>query len=259
MPLRVWETGCTVVAVKLFAATASTALLLTLCCLTANPASGAQHTQKAAKKCQRQRHRGGPKVHYRKATIYDVSLGNLPSGAKARVSGATVTAVAASGETAWLGVLPTDPDYVDFAYSGIEVDLSALPSLPTIEPGDRVTVEGTVIWFSAGNRLDADNLAVTSSGPPPAPLDISASDLVSVTSAPYDAVLVRVPDLTLLDHSEPEWQMSDGLRLGPDVIGELPPIYADGTAFEYVTGIATTLEVSPSLQPRTYEDLHVGS
>jgi hypothetical protein len=242
--------------VKLLAAMTTALALLSVGWLGALPATAAPRGPKPGK-CSKA-HRGPVgKGRYRSATIYEVADSALPSGSKVRLS-AVVTAVAASSQTAWLGTMPADPGYLGPEYSGLEIDLSGLSPPPALAVGDRVSSYGTAVWDAAGNWLDLADLTVESAGESVSPLEVSDAMLLSPSEpAALDAVLVRVPNLTLATESSSEFTMTDGLALGSAIIGELPTIYGEPTQFPWVTGIADTLGPVPRLLPRTVGDLHL--
>jgi hypothetical protein len=255
--------------VKLFAATVSAAFLLTLSLTTAPLSSAAP--QKPAKTCRKPPRE--KKARLCSATIYEVAEGTVPAGYKVQIANATVTAIAPAIGTAWLGAESTDPGYEGPAYSGLEVSLSGVSPQPELQVGgpaaadaapavgDRVTVDGTTYGGTTGNWLAATSLQVTSSGASVTPTEVNAATFASTSeAAPLDAVLVRVPNLTLVSQTEPEWTMSGGIRLSEEIMGELPVgTFLDGAEFEYVTGIADTLGSGPRLVPRSLADFHVRS
>jgi hypothetical protein len=227
------------------------------CAATAPAASGKPNPP--PKKCKKIPG-DGLKDRYCPATIYEAADGTLADGSRIRLSGAVVTAVATSGQTAWLGVSPDDAYYSGPGYSGLQIDLTSLSPLPALAVGDRVNAYGVLSTAATGNRLAVSDLTARSSEEPVAPVEVSASTLLSPTeSAPLDAVLVRVPNLALIEVTESEWTLSEGVTLGSAIIGEIPDIYGEGTTFESVTGIADTLGTGPLLLLRTISDIHLGS
>jgi hypothetical protein len=243
--------------VKPFAVSASAVFLLALGCLAAGPAVAAPHPHKHAK-CAKAQPGPEAKARFCTATIYEVADGTAPSGSKVRLLG-VVSAVASSGERAWLAVEPGDPGYSSWEYSGVEIRLPRRPHPPKAGVGDRVAAYGTVTADGAGNWLDVHALSVESSGATVEPLDVADTALLSPSDpGPLDAVLVRVLNLTLATASPTEMTMTDGLALGNAIVGELPTIFSGPIQFESVTGIADTLGTGPPLLPRTLGDLHLG-
>ncbi|HEY2333413.1 MAG TPA: thrombospondin type 3 repeat-containing protein [Solirubrobacterales bacterium] len=192
-------------------------------------------------------------------TIYKITKGEVPDGAEVRLNNALVSAVASSGDTAWLAVKSGDAGYEGEDFSGLEVDLSGLSSVPTIKIGDRLTVDGTVVTAAAGNRLALTSLSVESSlGEVVVPVPISAAEFViPADSDPLDSVLVSVPNLTLSSHSGSDWLMSEGITVASRAFGILPGD-ANGTNFSTLAGIAETLGSAPTLLPRQASDIVAG-
>src|SRR5262249_34209082 len=148
-------------------------LLLTLGTVAPAPAADPLQAEGAKAKCKKA-HKPGSKKGFCPATVYEVADGTQAADSKVRLSNAIVTAVAKSGETAWLGVKPGDAGYVGREYSGVELDLSNL-SPTTLEVGDRVTVDGTVVGAPAGPRVVAASLSVGASGEEITPFEVGAS------------------------------------------------------------------------------------
>ncbi len=242
---------------RLVAVILSAFALVAVGCVASVPAAGA-HGCHTAKKCKKAH--DGTKERYCPATIYEVADGTLPADSRVRLSGA-LSAVAASGETAWLGTRPSDPGYSGPGYSGLEIDLAGLSPLPAMAVGDHVSVYGTVVVAPTGNRLAAAGLSAKASEGAFPPFEISAATFVTPGEAgPLDAVLVRVPSQSIVSQTPSEWTLSGGFALGDDAIGELPNgTFPDSTQFEAVTGIADTLGSAPRLLPRDIGDLLLSS
>ncbi|HEX3609304.1 MAG TPA: thrombospondin type 3 repeat-containing protein [Solirubrobacterales bacterium] len=192
-------------------------------------------------------------------TIYKIAKSEVPGGAEVKLTNALISAVASSGGTAWLAVKSGDVGYEGEDFSGLEVDLSGLSSVPTIKIGNRVTVDGTVVTAATGNRFAVTSLSVESSLEEVlAPVPISAAEFTTpADSDPLDSVLVSVPNLSLLSLSGSNWLVSEGITVGNTAFGTLPsdPI---GTHFSVLGGIADTLGSTPTLLPRQVSDIVVG-
>lgn len=257
MPVRL--DACTVVELKRFAITTAAVSLVALICLAPSLAAASPRSHTPPRKCgkpPRGHHHGRP---FHAATIYEVAGGTVRSGSKVRLQ-AVVSAVAISGRRAWLGVAPDDPAYSGWEYSGLEIHLPRHPHVSQIEVGDRVTVLGKVSADPAGNRLGVLTLKVESSGATVEPLDVADMELLSPADPrALDAVLVRVPNLSIATASPTETTMTDGLTLGNAIIGELPVPFSLPFEFKAVTGIADTLGAGPRLLPRAFADFDLGT
>jgi hypothetical protein len=193
---------------------------------------------------------------YCPATIYEINEGVAPNGSKVSIANALV--IASSPTTIWLAVEEGDPAWKGTrAYSGLDVDVSALASAPA--QGDRISVEGISSFNSAGGSLEAEALQVDSAlGESFTPYATTAAEFTEVSKeAELNDLLVSVPSLKRESHSGTAfWTMSGGISLGSQIIGELPTAtYSDGQTFSSITGIAEVMEEASDLQPRSGADI----
>jgi hypothetical protein len=190
------------------------------------------------------------------ATIYQVDRGELPADSKVALRNVLVTA-AAQGDAIWVAVKPGDSGYEGRGFSGMEVDVSSLPSTPA--QGDRLTVEGTTATASAGPRLKADSVTIEAQGAEVfTPYAVSAAEFTEAAKeVELNGLLVSIAGLKRETHNgTASWGMSGGILLGDRIIGELPTAgYTDGQTFPSITGIAETLEEAHELLPRRESDI----
>jgi thrombospondin type 3 repeat protein len=193
---------------------------------------------------------------YCPATIYQVDKGEFTAKDKVAVTNALVTAIA-PGSTIWVAIKPGDPGYQGMGFSGLEVDISSLSSTPA--QGARIAIEGSTATASAGPRLKASSIAVESElGEGFTPYQLSAAEFTAGAKGPeINGLLTSVAGLTRESATgTTSWEMSGGIFLGSQVIGELPTSsYTDGQAFSSITGIAATLEEARQLLPRAGSDI----
>jgi hypothetical protein len=193
---------------------------------------------------------------YCPTTIYKIADGTVPVGSESKLSGVLVTAVTPSNDNAWVQVKPGDLSYSGASYSGLELDLTPIP---TVKAGDRVTVEGTVVAGAHGTELSVASLSVVSSlgEAPPPPESITALQFVPAQAGPLNGVIVSILNQTLSTNSVSSWAMSGGFTVANAIIGSLPnePV---NTHFSSLTGIADTLGAGSTLLPRTIADIVTG-
>jgi large repetitive protein len=194
---------------------------------------------------------------YCPTTIYKISKGEVPDGEKVALHNALVTA-SVPGVAVWLAVKQaTDPDWEGRAYSGLEVDVQSLGSTPA--QGDRISVEGTTHFTSAGGTLDAKAIQVESTlGEGFAPYTATAAEFnEAAKEAELNDLPVSIAGLTRESATgTTSWEMSGGIFLGDLIIGALPTgSYSDGHAFSSITGIAEVMEEAHQLLPRVEADI----
>ena len=193
---------------------------------------------------------------YCPATVYQLDRGEVPGGGKVALNNALVVA-SAPGIAVWVAVKESDPGYEGRGYSGIEVDVSSLGSTPA--QGDRISVEGTSVFTSAGASLEAETIEVESTlGESFTPYTVTTTEFSEVAKeAELNGLLVAVPGLKRESATgTTSWAMSGGIFLGSPIIGELPSgSYTDGQTFSSIAGIAETMEELHQLLPRTGSDI----
>jgi hypothetical protein len=193
---------------------------------------------------------------YCPTTIYQLDRGEVPGGEKVALDNALVVA-SAPGIAVWVAVKESDPGYEGRGYSGLEVDVSSLGSTPA--QGDRISVEGTSVFTSAGAGLEAKAIEVESTlGESFTPYTVTATEFTEGTKeAELNGLLVSVPGLKRESATgTTSWAMSGGIFLGSLIIGELPSAtYADGQTFSSIAGIAETMEELHQLLPRAGGDI----
>jgi hypothetical protein len=192
---------------------------------------------------------------YCPATTYQINRGEIPGGEKVALVNALV--IASSPNTIWVAAKESDPGYEGRAYSGLDVDVSALGTTPA--QGDRISVTGTTSYNSAGGSLDAEAIQVESAlGEVFTPYAASAAEFTNVSKeSELNDLLVSVPGLKRESATgTTSWAMSGGISLGNLIIGELPSgSYSDGQTFSSITGIAEVMEELHQLLPRAGGDI----
>jgi len=192
---------------------------------------------------------------YCPATIYQINRGEIPGGEKVALVNALV--IASSPNTIWVATKESDPGYEGRAYSGLDVDVSSLGTAPA--QGDRISVNGTSSFNSAGGSLAAEAIQVESAlGEGFTPYAATATEFTNVSKeSELNDLLVSVPGLKRESATgTTSWAMSGGISLGSLIIGELPSAtYTDGQTFSSITGIAETMEELHQLLPRAGSDI----
>ena len=191
---------------------------------------------------------------YCPATIYKVNNGAVANGEKVAIADALVIASAPS--TIWVAVKESDPGWEGRAYSGLDIDVSSLATIP--EQGDRISVEGTSTFNSAGGSLQAEAVQVESAvGETFTPYTATATEFTNVSKeSELNDLLISVPGLERESHiGNTSWAMSGGISLGNLIIGELPTGYTDGQTFSSIAGIAEVMEEAQQLLPRESSDI----
>lgn len=183
---------------------------------------------------------------YTTVTVKSIKQGSVPAGETVRVASVIVTAV--HGQTVWAQVGSGPP-----AFTGIEFDFSSAPS---INPGDVLTVRGTVTSALKLNVTGFDDPTTTAAIP--APLVVTGSDLDGDTTGSYDSLLVTVQnanyDSAYLTDS---WLLTDDAGVTKfavfnTIIGTLPSNVA---SYDSITGIATDDGTKSGLMPRDSGDI----
>jgi hypothetical protein len=192
---------------------------------------------------------------YCPATIYQINRGEIPGGEKVALINALV--IASSPNTIWVAAKESDSGYEGRAYSGLDVDVSSLGAAPA--QGDRISVNGTSSFNSAGGSLGAEAIQVESAlGEVFTPYAASATEFTEVSKeSELNDLLVSVPGLKRESATgTTSWAMSGGIFLGNSIIGELPSgSYTDGQTFNSITGIAEVMEELHQLLPRGGSDI----
>jgi hypothetical protein len=200
------------------------------------------------------------------ASIYEVREGTVTEGTKVQIDDMTVTADSSPDyTTAYIQVLPGDPDYVGDDYAALQLETGGAEPI-ALDPGDRIDVRGTV-EFSGHPYLEVDEIVVQSSGSAPTPIAKTAAQLAPQPAA-VNGLLVSVPSLTLGAIKENSlfggdyWEVNDGMGNDinvQDLFGTLPSACLVGATFSSIVGIAqtgvTTLNDAPSLYPRSAADI----
>jgi hypothetical protein len=188
-----------------------------------------------------------------RTTLYDINSGTFSPDSLLAVSGVHVTAV--SGWYFWVQYESGDPDYDGVFGSGLEVDGSALPSIPP--PG---TVLSSLVGSpgSTGPAFEATAATAGGTAAIPAPLISSVDDIA--TNPGLDGVLVRIDDLTLIDGTPP-WHVHDNgdpsdttAQVTNRIFRELP-LKPDGIGIASITGIADTGNSEDAILPRSAADI----
>jgi len=192
---------------------------------------------------------------YCPATVYELNEGIVPGGAKVAITNALVTA--SSPSTIWVAVKETDPGWKGRTDSGLDVDVSSLGTAPA--QGDRISVEGTSSFNSAGGSLQAEAVQIESAlGEDFTPYTATAAEFTNVSKeSELNDLPVSVPGLKRESATgTTSWAMSGGIFLGSLIIGELPSsTYSDGQTFSSITGIAEVMEELHQLLPRAGSDI----
>jgi large repetitive protein len=188
-------------------------------------------------------------------TIYAVNEGATPNGSKVEIDDVLVTA--SSATTIWVAAKEGDPGFEGRAYSGLDVGVSGLGTVPA--QGDRVSIEGTSTFDSTGGGLEAEAVQVDSAaGEIFTPYSVSEGEFTeSSKESELNDLLVSVGGLKRESASgTTSWTMSGGIHLGNAIIGALPTgSYSDGQTFGSITGIAEVMEEASELLPRSNADI----
>jgi len=186
-------------------------------------------------------------------TVYDVNNGTDPIGEYVRIGasqGVLVTAI--SGNRAWVQVKQGDAGFQGFPFSGLEVDVSAVPH-PT--QGDRVMIDGTV----GAQILTAAAIVVSSSGEIQAAGGVTAVNFANpANSSSLNGSLIQVTDPVTVNNIDlnGNWVLDQGFTIRHDIIagGTLPLCHA-GDEIGTIFGIADIVSGSLALLPRDASDI----
>jgi cytosine/adenosine deaminase-related metal-dependent hydrolase len=199
------------------------------------------------------------------ASIYDVKDGTVDFGAQVMLEDVLVTAAAPSSGF-FVQVHADDPGYVGPEYSGLFVYHGAGGFSP--QPGDRVTVTGTVSDFFGQIQLVAGGDAIVESSG-----NIDVEPTVSTVAAiveggidqePLEGVVVRIDDLVVSDVAPPggpgdanpvgEFEVTGGLRVN-DFFYALSPFPTVGQTYTYLQGVSRWANDYSKLEPRGPQDV----
>lgn len=202
------------------------------------------------------------------ATIQDVQMGTIPVGTRVTLTDVVVTAKASS--LVWV------QDPAGGEYSGVAVFPSAPPAAALV-PGTIVTVEGNVDEFFCVTEIEMATITVTGTGTPLAPLVIpDPATLADVgpapvppsecagpgTAEPYEGVLVRVEDVSVVSAPDMygQWGVGTGVGLLVDNMMYTPmPAPAVDDCYSQITGVLHFSFDEFKLQPRNAADATVGA
>lgn len=210
---------------------------------------------------------------YAATTIADIQSGIVATGSGVTLTEKVVTAITANGLHLFVADSP-----ISAVNQGIYVfrgaGAAALPG--TIVIGSTVTVRGHVVEFDAGpNAVDslteidasgADEGVTFVAGPGAAPTPLTGIGIATLvgpsTAEPYESVLVRLTNVTVVAESSNRVTLDDGI--GGSIVMEdnafgyvTVPV---GTCFTALTGVMTVntfLDVR-EIWPRSAADMVVG-
>jgi hypothetical protein len=185
------------------------------------------------------------------ATIADIKTGVVAVGASACLKAVMVTAVASGG--AFVGTPNAETN------GGLYL---AAPVPASVSVGDTVNVGVAPVQLVSGElSLHAPTLAVTDSGDQPSPQVVAASDLASdsTTAAAYEAMLIFVPTVTVVDASADSFTVSDDggvhvISVGGFLSHSVLNVNS-GDMFDSITGIWRATSSGYQLEPRGEFDL----
>jgi hypothetical protein len=163
-------------------------------------------------------------------TIYSLAKGLIPDGTPVHVSNALVTAK--SGTTAWVQVMPSDPEY-NLADGGNYSAIKVTQATSNLEVGNRVTIDGSPLVQDGFETLQQTQTTVLSTGnsvTPPQVLNLDdvgrAGQESQVPRAAMNGRLVEFHDVNhSVDNATGEWVFNTGLS----IVRVAPTIYPGGT------------------------------
>ncbi|HVV88776.1 MAG TPA: thrombospondin type 3 repeat-containing protein [Kofleriaceae bacterium] len=204
------------------------------------------------------------------ATIYDIkhhgTPTSIPFGEVVAVQNALVTGKGSNGF--FVQVKAGDPGDLGADYSGLFVFTNAgSPFLAAVQPGNRVTVTGTVTDFNGQTELDGVTDVTVAPGPldtPPAPVLVTAAQVTTggARAAALESVLVRTgsTSITALNAAQGEFTAMEpggGSLVVDDFLFALPmPMM--GQTFSSMTGVLALRSAVSKLEPRSMGDLPAG-
>ena len=197
-------------------------------------------------------------------TIYEVKLGDVAFGEPVFINNGIVTATSSNGF-----FISTDPAGSDWAgpdFSSIYVYYTDQPQAAV---GTKVGVNGVVADYYGETEIDHASIVVLDAGPfTVAPLAVAPADIApgGDKELAYEAVLVRVTDVEVLDTTPPgavgetvtnEFTITGGLTVD-DGLYLITPFPTEGQTLPGITGVLRYLWNRNKLQPRTADDVALG-
>ncbi len=199
-------------------------------------------------------------------TIYSIKNGTTPVGSTVRVVSALVTGEGRDGF--FVQTKAGDPGYAGADFSGLFVYTgSASPFLATVQVGDRVTIDGSVMNFNGQLELDGvTNVTVDQSlaEAPPPPVAVTGAEVTTggARAPALEGVIVRLgaSSVTAVDAAQGEITVMDavGTVVVDDYLFVPAPAPTVGQTFGSVTGVLALRSAVSKIEPRAATDLPVG-
>ncbi|HJL18288.1 MAG TPA: lamin tail domain-containing protein [Sandaracinaceae bacterium LLY-WYZ-13_1] len=197
-------------------------------------------------------------------TIYQVKMGDFPSGSTVAISRSVVTAV---GDSGFAMQVPTDhPDYVDPNYSGVYVYTAGPPELSgggAITRGMTIDVDAEVSEFAGQTQLGFATITEsTEASAVPDPVVVTDPATVDEGGAMAEAlegVLVTVEEVAVTNDAVDDGQFEvEGSLVVGDFFFRIDPFVSMGENFDEITGVLFA-QGGTKLQPRDADDYLAGA